>query len=46
MTSDYDKLTDFSGFKTYAWGEGLTVPNPNLDQYIKMVVGQDLERQG
>ena len=46
VTSDYDKLTDFSGFKTYAWGEGMSVPNPNLDLYIKMVVDQDFETQG
>jgi len=46
VTSDHDKATAFSSFKTYAWGEGLGVPNPNFDQYIKMIVGQDLERQG
>lgn len=46
VTSDYDKVTDFSGFKTYAWGEGMSVPNPNLDLYIKMVVDQDFETHG
>ena len=46
VTSDHDKATDFSSLKTYAWGEGMAVPNPSVDLYIKMVVDQDLERQG
>jgi len=32
---DYDKATDFSKFKTYAWVQGTPVMDPRLDAYIK-----------
>ena len=32
---DYDKTTDFSKFKTYAWVQGTPVMDPRLDNYIK-----------
>lgn len=32
---DYDKTTDFSKFKTYAWVQGTPVMDPRLDTYIK-----------
>lgn len=32
---NYDKTTDFSKFKTYAWVQGTPVMDPRLDTYIK-----------
>ena len=32
---EYDKTTDFSKFKTYAWVPGTPVFDPQLDAYIK-----------
>ena len=32
---DYNKRTDFSRFKTYAWVPGTPVFDPQLDRYIK-----------
>lgn len=46
VTSDYDKTTDFSNFKTYAWGAGTAAPNPNVDAYIKIVIDEDFKAKG
>ena len=43
---DFDKGTDFSRFKTYAWVRGTPVNNPNMDLYIKSVTTELLRRKG
>lgn len=43
---DYDKSSDFSRFKTYAWVRGTPVNNPNLNLYIKSSVAELLRRKG
>jgi hypothetical protein len=46
ITSDYDKATDFSSFKTYAWGEGTSVLDAKVDQEIRISIDMDLETKG
>jgi hypothetical protein len=46
IKSDYDKATDFSSFKTYAWGEGTSVLDAKVDQEIKVSIDMDLETKG
>lgn len=46
VTSDYDKTTDFSSFKTYAWGEGTSVLDAKVDQEIRISIDMDLEMKG
>jgi Domain of unknown function (DUF4136) len=43
---DFDKGTDFSRLKTYAWVRGTPANNPNMDFYIKNVVTEFLRRKG
>src|SRR5215467_2196811 len=46
ITSDFDKATDFSTFKTYAWTPGTASPYHNLDLYIQMVVDESFSKKG
>jgi hypothetical protein len=46
ITSDFDKATDFSTFKTYAWAPGTASPYHNLDLYIQMVVDEAFSKKG
>ena len=46
ITSDFDKATDFSKLKTYAWAPGTASPYPNLDLYIRAVVDEALSKKG
>lgn len=46
VTSDYDKATDFSRFRSYAWVAGQAVPAVNVDLYIKMAIDEDLAKKG
>jgi len=46
ISVDYNKTTDFSQYKTYAWITGTPVPNPPLDQYIVGAIDLDLQRKG
>lgn len=46
VTTDFDKGTDFSQSKTYAWIKGTSVPNPKLDLYIMGVGDHLLEQKG
>ena len=46
ITSDYDKETNFSTLKTYAWAQGAAASNPTLDLYIKSAIDMDLEARG
>lgn len=43
---DYDKTTDFSKFKTYAWVPGTPVFDPRLDAYIRNSVIDMLRHMG
>lgn len=43
---EYDKKTDFSKFKTYAWVPGTPVFDPHLDAYIKNSVIDMLRHLG
>lgn len=46
VTIDFDKGTDFSRSKTYAWIKGTPASNPKLDQYIMGVGDHQLEQKG
>jgi Domain of unknown function (DUF4136) len=46
VTIDFDKGTDFSRSKTYAWIKGSPASNPKLDQYIMAVGDHQLEQKG
>ena len=46
VTIDFDKGTDFSRAKTYAWIKGTPASNPKLDQYIMGVGDHQLEQKG
>ena len=46
VTIDFDKGTDFSRSKTYAWIRGTPASNPKLDQYIMGVGDHQLEQKG
>lgn len=43
---DYEKKTDFSRFKTYAWVQGTPVIDPEMDFYITNRVTEVLRRSG
>jgi hypothetical protein len=45
VTIDFDKDTDFSRSKTYAWIKGTPASNPKLDQYIVAVGDHQLEKK-
>jgi Domain of unknown function (DUF4136) len=46
VTIDFDKATDFSRPKTYAWIKGSPASNPKLDVYIMGVGDHQLEQKG
>jgi Domain of unknown function (DUF4136) len=46
VTIDFDKGTDFSRSKTYAWIKGTPASNPKLDRYIMGVGDHQLEQKG
>jgi hypothetical protein len=46
VTIDFDKGTDFSRPKTYAWIKGTPASNPKLDLYIMGVGDHQLEQKG
>jgi hypothetical protein len=46
ITSDFDKATEFSTFKTYAWAPGTASPYHNLDLYIQLVVDEAFSKKG
>ena len=46
VTVDFDKSTDFSRSKTYAWIKGTPASNPKLDMYIMGVGDHQLEQKG
>ena len=46
VTIDYDKTTDFSKFKTYAWVQGTPVMDPRLDTYIKKSLNDMFHHMG
>jgi hypothetical protein len=46
VTIDFDKGTDFSRSKTYAWIKGTPASNPKLDQYIMGVGDHQLQQKG
>jgi hypothetical protein len=46
VTIDFDKGTDFSRSKTFAWIKGTPVTNPKLDLYIMGVGDHQLEQKG
>ena len=46
VTIDFDKGTDFSRSKTFAWIKGTPVSNPKLDLYIMGVGDHQLEQKG
>src|SRR5580693_7111173 len=46
VTIDFDKGTDFSRSKTYAWIKGTPASNPKLDRYIVAVGDHQLEQKG
>ena len=46
VTIDFDKGTDFSRSKTYAWIKGTPASNPKLDRYIVSVGDHQLEKKG
>jgi hypothetical protein len=46
VTIDFDKGTDFSRSKTYAWIKGTPVGNPSLDLYIMAVGDHQLAQKG
>jgi hypothetical protein len=46
VTIDFDKGTDFSRAKTYAWIKGTPASNPKLDQYIMGVGDHQLAQKG
>jgi len=46
VTFDFDKATDFSAAKTYAWIKGTPASNPNLDLYIMAVGDHQLTQKG
>ncbi len=43
---NYDKTTDFSKFKTYAWVPGTPAPDPRVDKYITDSVTDVFRRSG
>jgi hypothetical protein len=46
VSIDYEKGTDFSKLKSYAWVKGTPVANSNLDLYILNVTDGMLEKKG
>jgi len=46
VTIDFDKGTDFSRLKTYAWIKGTPASNPKLDLYIMAVGDPQLAQKG
>jgi hypothetical protein len=46
VTIDFDKGTDFSRLKTYAWIKGTPASNPKLDLYIMGVGDHQLAQKG
>jgi hypothetical protein len=46
VTIDFDKGTDFSRTKTYAWIKGTPAGNPKLDLYIMTVGDHQLAQKG
>ena len=43
---DYDKNTDFSRYRTYAWGKGVPAKNPDTDTLILKAIDEQLARKG
>ena len=43
---NYDKNTDFSGYRTYTWGKGTPAKNPNLDRQIVEAIDEQIARKG
>jgi hypothetical protein len=43
---DYDKTTDFTRYRTYAWGQGTPAKNPLMDHRIVTVVEEQLAGKG
>ena len=46
VSLDYDKGTDFSKFKTFAWGKGTPAKNPMVDQRIVAGIEGQLVNKG
>ena len=40
VTVDWDKQTNFTGYKTYAWEKGTPAKNPLMDQRIIEAIDQ------
>ena len=43
---DYDKSADFSGYRTYGWGDGTPAKNPDLDRLIVEGIDEQMARKG
>lgn len=43
---EYDKRTDFSQYKTYAWAKGVPAPDPRMQARLRDAVERELAAQG
>jgi hypothetical protein len=43
---DYDKTTDFTAYRTYAWGQGTPAKNPLMDRRIVSILEEQLAAKG
>ena len=46
VSTDFDKATNFAGFKTYAWREGTPAKNPLVDQRLVSGIESRLAAKG
>lgn len=42
----FDPETDFSRYRTYAWGEGTPAATPQVQRWVEMAVERELESKG
>jgi hypothetical protein len=46
VTVDWDRTTNFSNYKTYAWGEGTPLQNPLMAQRVSNGIDEHLAAKG